>query len=137
MGGGLLIPIGQTMTYALYRSHERAKLSSAVMLVALLAPALSPAIGGLFVDSLSWRWVFLASLPFAVAALILARCWLHPDAPDEKGARLDLSGLASASVALTLILIGLTVLGESHHVSQGALALLVGLSSWADMSAAR
>ncbi|WP_449548368.1 MFS transporter [Lelliottia amnigena] len=127
MGGGLLIPIGQTMTYALYRSHERAKLSSAVMLVALLAPALSPAIGGLFVDSLSWRWVFLASLPFAVAALILARCWLHPDAPAEKGARLDLSGLASASVALTLILIGLTVLGESHHAPQGALGLLVGV----------
>jgi len=127
MGGGLLIPIGQTMTYALYRSHERAKLSSAVMLVALLAPALSPAIGGLLVDSLSWRWVFLASLPFAVVALILARCWLKPDAAGEKGERLDLSGLASASVALTLILIGLTVLGESHHVQQGALALVVGI----------
>lgn len=127
MGGGLLIPIGQTMTYALYRSHERAKLSSAVMLVALLAPALSPAIGGLFVDSLSWRWVFLASLPFAVLALILARCWLKPDAPAEKGARLDLSGLASASVALTLILVGLTVLGESHHAQLGAVLLLIGI----------
>ena len=126
MGGGLLIPIGQTMTYALYRSHERAKLSSAVMLVALLAPALSPAIGGMFVDSLSWRWVFLASLPFAVVALILARCWLKPDAPAEKAARLDLSGLVSASVALTLILVGLTLLGESHHAQRGAVLLLIG-----------
>lgn len=126
MGGGLLIPIGQTMTYALYRSHERAKLSSAVMLVALLAPALSPAIGGMFVDSLSWRWVFLASLPFAVVALMLARCWLKPDAPAEKGARLDLSGLVSASVSLTLILVGLTLLGESHHAQRGAVLLLIG-----------
>ncbi|HBP96992.1 MAG TPA: MFS transporter, partial [Pantoea agglomerans] len=55
IGGGLLIPIGQTMTYALYRSNERAKLSSVVMLIALLAPALSPAIGGIVVESLSWR----------------------------------------------------------------------------------
>lgn len=47
MGGGLLIPIGQTLTYQLYRSHERAGLSAAIMLVGLLAPALSPALGGL------------------------------------------------------------------------------------------
>ncbi len=45
MGGGLLIPIGQTLTYQLYRSHERAGLSAAIMLVGLLAPALSPALG--------------------------------------------------------------------------------------------
>ena len=58
MGGGLLIPIGQTLTYQLYRSHERAGLSAAIMLVGLLAPALSPALGGWLVDRLDWRWVF-------------------------------------------------------------------------------
>lgn len=46
LGGGLLIPVGQTLTYQLYRSHERAALSAAIMLVGLLAPAISPAIGG-------------------------------------------------------------------------------------------
>ncbi|RTF41643.1 MFS transporter, partial [Serratia marcescens] len=54
MGGGLLIPIGQTLTYQLYRSHERAGLSAAIMLVGLLAPALSPALGGWLVDRLDW-----------------------------------------------------------------------------------
>ncbi len=60
MGGGLLIPIGQTLTYQLFRSHERAGLSAAIMLVGLLAPALSPALGGLIVDHLDWRWVFFS-----------------------------------------------------------------------------
>lgn len=45
IGGGLLIPVGQALTWQLYAKHERARLSSAVMLVALLAPALSPALG--------------------------------------------------------------------------------------------
>src|SRR5688572_13949035 len=53
LGGGLLIPLGQTLTYALYRSHERARLSAVIMLVGLLAPALSPALGGIIVDSFS------------------------------------------------------------------------------------
>ena len=127
VGGGLLIPIGQTMTYALYRSHERAKLSSVVMLVALLAPALSPAAGGLLIESLNWRWVFLASLPLAVVTLVLAGFWLNADKPTEAAGRLDLVGLISGCCALTLILLGLTSLGETQHVHQGVLMLISGI----------
>ncbi|MBZ6386768.1 MFS transporter [Pantoea piersonii] len=126
IGGGLLIPVGQTMTYALYRSHERAKLSSVVMLVALLAPALSPAVGGLLVQHISWRWVFLASLPLAILALVLAGCWLKADKQLDSKERLDLAGLITGCSALTLILLGLTYLGDSNHFEQGALVILLG-----------
>lgn len=127
IGGGLLIPIGQTMTYALYRSHERAKLSSAVMLVALLAPALSPAVGGLLIESLNWRWVFLASVPLAVVALILAVWWLNADTSTLATERLDLVGLVSGCGALTLILLGLTSLGEAQPANKGVFTLLAGM----------
>ena len=90
MGGGLLIPIGQTLTYQLYRSHERAGLSAAIMLVGLLAPALSPALGGLIVDRLDWRWVFFANLPLAALALLLAALWLRPQAPDPQRRPLEI-----------------------------------------------
>jgi MFS family permease len=33
IGGGLLIPVGQSLTWQLFQPHERAKLSAAVMLV--------------------------------------------------------------------------------------------------------
>lgn len=127
IGGGLLIPVGQTMTYALYRSHERAKLSSSVMLVALLAPALSPALGGILVDNFSWRWVFLASLPLAVMTFVLAGCWLKADTSQRSSESLDLVGLVSSCAALTLILLGLTYLGESERLNQGVLMLLIGI----------
>lgn len=127
IGGGLLIPVGQTMTYALYRSHERAKLSSAIMLVALLAPALSPSLGGLIVDNISWRYVFLASLPLAGVTLILSALWLKPDVGSTLSEPLDLSGLIMACSALTLILLGLTYLGEAGHIWRGGLVLVVGI----------
>jgi MFS family permease len=127
MGGGLLIPIGQTLTYQLYRSHERAGLSAAIMLVGLLAPALSPALGGLIVDSLDWRWVFFANLPLAALALLLAALWLRPQAAAELQRKpLDVNGLLSACTALTLILLGLTRLGDADGLLQGALLLAAG-----------
>lgn len=126
IGGGLLIPIGQAMTYALYKSNERARLSTVVMLVALLAPALSPAIGGVLVGSLSWRWVFLISLPLAIVAFVLAGCWLKSDSEGKPSAPLDIMGLISGCAALTLILLGLTYLGEAGKLDQGALMLIIG-----------
>ncbi|SQA63079.1 High-copy suppressor of rspA [Yokenella regensburgei] len=77
-GGGLLIPVGQALAWQLYKPHERARLSAAVMLVGLLAPALSPAAGGFLVETLSWRWVFFASVPLSLITLLLAGCWLKP-----------------------------------------------------------
>lgn len=127
IGGGLLIPIGQTMTYALYRSNERAKLSSVVMLVALLAPALSPAIGGVLLESFGWHWVFLVNLPLAAVTVILAGYWLKADTPAKSSEPLDLVGLISGCAALILILLGLTYLGEHDRIFQGAMLLLLGV----------
>ncbi|EBE6548463.1 multidrug efflux MFS transporter [Salmonella enterica] len=45
-GGGLLIPVGQALTWQQFEPHERAGVSSVVMMVALLAPACSPAAAG-------------------------------------------------------------------------------------------
>ncbi|MBF7978444.1 MULTISPECIES: MFS transporter [Rahnella] len=127
LGGGLLIPVGQTLAYALYRSHERARLSAVIMLVGLLAPALSPVAGGLIVDHLNWRWVFVASLPLALLAWILALCWLR-EVPAEPAVRFDLRGFLLASLGLTLILSGLTRLGERSELTAGSALLLAGVA---------
>lgn len=88
VGGGLLIPVGQALTWQQYNPHERARLSSAVMLVALLAPACSPAIGGVLVQMLSWRWIFFATLPVVVVTFMLASLWLKHEMPPMKATRL-------------------------------------------------
>ncbi|AOA06595.1 MULTISPECIES: MFS transporter [Pseudomonas] len=76
LAGGLLIPVGQALVYQHFPVRERARLTSVILLVALLVPALSPAVGGWVVQAGSWRWVFYANLPLALLALLLAACWL-------------------------------------------------------------
>ncbi|WP_368746959.1 MFS transporter [Enterobacter cancerogenus] len=83
LGGGLLIPVGQALAWQQFKPHERARLSSAVMLVALLAPACSPALGGVLVQTLGWRWIFFATLPVAALAFVLAGLWLRNQKPQQ------------------------------------------------------
>lgn len=105
MGGGLLIPLGQALTWPLFQPQERAKLSAAVMLVGLLAPACSPAIGGLLVQAFSWRWVFFASLPVALLTFILAARWLNDSpAPVRPTRFLPLSLLADPLLRFAMLI---------------------------------
>lgn len=100
LAGGLLIPLGQAMAYRNVPASARAGLTARVMLVALIVPAVAPALGGWLVDSLSWRGIFFASVASALLVLALAMRWL----PRHKHAaqRLDLRGLLLALLACVL-----------------------------------
>ncbi|QJI19527.1 MULTISPECIES: MFS transporter [unclassified Pseudomonas] len=93
LGGGLLIPVGQALAYRHCPAAERSQLTARVMSVALLVPALSPALGGWLVDSLSWRWIFHANLPLALIILLLAWLWIKPDAPATARPSLEMGNL--------------------------------------------
>ncbi|KMM93736.1 MFS transporter [Pseudomonas lundensis] len=94
LGGGLLIPVGQAMVYREFRPHERARLTSVILLVALMVPALSPVLGGWVVEATSWRWVFYANLPLALIALLLTQCWVRPVTQSARPAPVRLATLA-------------------------------------------
>ncbi|QJI30900.1 MFS transporter [Pseudomonas sp. ADAK18] len=93
LGGGLLIPVGQALAYRHFPPAERSQLTAKVMSVALLVPALSPALGGLVVDSVSWRWIFYANVPLALITLLLTLLWLHADTPSSARPSLNLRGV--------------------------------------------
>jgi MFS family permease len=82
------------MVYRESRPHERARLTSVILLVALMVPALSPVLGGWVVEATSWRWVFYANLPLALIALILTQCWVRPVTQSARPAPVRLATLA-------------------------------------------
>ena len=105
LSGGLLIPIGQALAFREFPAQQRAQLTTWVMSVALLVPALSPALGGLIVQALSWRWVFYLNLPVVLLALLLAALWLKTDNTDvERTTRplLDLQLLRNPALRLAM-----------------------------------
>ncbi len=92
LAGGLMTPVGMAMLYRVYGPSERAAVARRLTLVTTLAPASGPILGGLLVQYVSWRFVFLVNLPIGVAALIFSVLCLRNSRIDEPG-RFDLIGV--------------------------------------------
>lgn len=126
VGGGLLIPVGQALTFNLFKNKDRTKISTFIMTVALIAPAISPSIGGVIVDHTSWRWVFLSNIPLSLLTALLALLWIRTDKIKVK--RPDLKGLMLVAIALTTTLIGLSLYANASSKMMPILFVVIGCS---------
>ncbi|PPC04413.1 MFS transporter [Acinetobacter pittii] len=116
VAGGLLIPIGQALVYALFPNQERQRISTMIMAIALIAPAFSPAIGGVIIDSLNWRWVFLSNLPFSLLAAALAWFWIKKT-ENVSSEKPDLKGLVIFNISLLSLLLSFSFYSDYHNAS--------------------
>ncbi|WP_368911430.1 MFS transporter [Proteus vulgaris] len=125
VSGGLLIPIGQALTFQYFQGHERSKISTLIMAIALIAPAISPTLGGFIVDVVSWRWVFYSNIPFSLLTAFLAFIWVKEPLPKENVIP-DIKGIILISLIIVSGLFALSAYGEYHST---LLALAIALFS--------
>jgi EmrB/QacA subfamily drug resistance transporter len=116
LGGGMILPVGMSLLAQTAGPQRVGRVMSVVGVPMLLGPILGPVIGGLIVDSASWRWIFLVNVPISLAALPLAARLLPRDTGRADAGRLDWLGLALLSPGLAGIVFGL-----SETESQGGI----------------
>jgi EmrB/QacA subfamily drug resistance transporter len=135
-GAGLIFPLMQTLAVRAAGGKVSSKLMAVVSLPLALGPILGPVIGGLILNWLSWRWLFLVNVPLVAVGLLLAWRYLPADRPDPSAARqrLDAVGLALLAPGLAGVLLGFSQLSEAGGV--GHAAVLVPLLAGAALLAA-
>jgi DHA2 family multidrug resistance protein-like MFS transporter len=117
---------------ALYRIAFPGRLLGSVLgvnaLVVAASTAFGPTIGGLLLSVVTWPWLFVFNLPFALAALWLGARALPADA--GRGGRFDAAGAAWSALAM-----GAAIVALNGHLHQGwvtrlaaALAALAALA---------
>ncbi|MBX6384741.1 MAG: multidrug efflux MFS transporter [Microbispora sp.] len=110
LGGGLMLPVMQTLLVQAAGGRSLGRATAIIGLPVLLGPVLGPVIGGLIVQHLSWRWIFWINVPFCVAGLALAWRFM-PAGERDREAPLDWIGLVLLCPGIAGIIYGLSRVG--------------------------
>ncbi|MGM1017892.1 MAG: MFS transporter [Actinomycetota bacterium] len=103
--GALLVPSSLALITATMRSETQSRAIGVWTAFTTGAQLAGPLLGGLFVDYLSWRWVFLINVvPIGITLVLLGRLRL-PD--HQKGARVDWWSGALCAIGLGAVVFAL------------------------------
>ena len=117
LGAALLAPQGLPMITSLFPPDRRGGVFAIFGMLAGLAVVLGPTLGGLIVSNWGWRWIFYVNIPVGLAILLLTPR-VVPDLRPGRPHRLDLTGVALASVGLLGVIYGLI---EGQRYDWGAI----------------
>lgn len=104
---GVITPVASAILFSAFPPSERARASTVIIGVVVIAPAIGPIVGGTLVEFLSWRWIFFINLPIGGLALVLS-WFLMRQLPRREPTRFDALGFALAFVGMAALLFGVS-----------------------------
>jgi EmrB/QacA subfamily drug resistance transporter len=125
----MILPIGQLMLAEAAGPKRMGRVMSIVAVPMMLAPILGPALGGLIVDNLSWRWIFYVNVPIGLIAIPTALRIL-PTVERKPADRIDFLGLALIATGLPLLLYGVSEIASTHSFTSSKVVIpaLIGIA---------
>ncbi|WP_298129402.1 MFS transporter [Micropruina sp.] len=117
LGAGAVAPMGMTIIGDLYSVAERAIVQGYIASVWAVASVVGPALGGIFSQFTSWRWIFGVNIPLCLVAVWALLRFYHEQV-ERRRHRIDYPGAILLTVGLTAFI----------------LALLEGGNAWAWLS---
>jgi EmrB/QacA subfamily drug resistance transporter len=106
LGAGAIAPIGMTIMGDIYTLQERATVQGYMAAVWAMAALIGPTLGGVFSDTIGWRWIFFVNLPLgAAAAWVLWRRF--EENVERRRHRIDYLGSTLLALGGTLLLLAL------------------------------
>lgn len=117
LGAGAVAPMAMTIVGDLYTVAERALVQGYIASVWAISSVVGPALGGLFSQFASWRWIFIVNIPLClVAGWALVRS--YHESVERRRHRIDIAGAIVLTIGLSSLI----------------LALLEGGNAWAWLS---
>ncbi len=126
LGGGGLMVVTLAVVGDIIPPRERGRYQGFFGAVFGVSTVIGPLLGGFFVDSLSWRWIFYVNLPIGALAFAVIAAVFRPRA-EQVHHRIDYLGAACLAGGLAAIVL-YTSLGGTTYAwgAPGMVAMLAG-----------
>jgi MFS transporter, DHA2 family, lincomycin resistance protein len=125
-GTALMFPLLMTTVMALVPEEGRGRMMGNISLVISVAPALGPVVGGVVLNFLSWRWMFLVVLPIAIVSLLIGVKYMT-NVGETKPVRVDVQSVPLAALGFGGLVYALNAVGSGGGAAEIALPAAIGV----------
>ena len=124
LGAAVVASIALSLIMILFTEPgERAKAMGMIGFVLSGGGAAGVLLGGTLTQFLSWHWIFLVNVPVGIAAVLLCRVLLPPDAAIKRGS-LDIAGAITITTSLILAVYAIVNGNQKGWTSAQTLGML-------------
>lgn len=128
VGAGLMAPAALTAVSQLFPPNRRAFGIGIWAGFSSLGLGAGPLLGGLLVEGLGWRSIFVINVLAGIVLLVILQRWLHT-VPAARHQRLDVTGAVLSAAALVLLIFGLTRGADAGWLSPLVVMLLLAAAA--------
>lgn len=111
-GSAMVFGTSIALLTSVYPPQERGKVLGLTVAVTYVGLSVGPSLGGFLTGFLGWRSLFMFTLPFAAAVIIVASRRLKGEWADAKGETFDLGGSVIYALSLTGVILGFSFLPD-------------------------
>ncbi len=107
-GGVFLQALGMALVVEMFPGYERGRALGLTGGIVSIGLASGPALGGIIIGTLGWRWIFWINIPIGTLAIFTLLFFVPPVPPHRKGQRFDLAGALTLMLLLTCYALAMT-----------------------------
>lgn len=135
VAGGLMIPLGQLIAAELVGPSRVGRVLSRIWVISSVGGTLGPTLGGLIMQSMGWRWIFLINVPIGLIATVVA-VRLLPVMPARTAGRLDIGGFLRLTIGVPALVFALAQAETTGSLvaASTVVPLLIGVALVADFA---
>lgn len=128
-GTAIMMPLLMTTIMTLEPPETRGRRMGSVSIVISVAPAIGPTISGLILEVASWRFLFVAMVPFAVAALALGMAKMR-NVSEPRSMPIDPTSIVLSALGFGSLVFGLSKIGADGQnlPPEALLPILTGVA---------
>ena len=114
IGGGIIMTASFVAIADLFAPEERGRAQGVMGAVLFLATVVGPVLAGILTDHMSWRWIFAVNVVAGLLVLLVILRTFPAVRPADDGRALDHAGMATLVLAVTLVMVAVSLAGEGH-----------------------